>query len=341
MPEEIEHPEKSEGKIPIEFTVFLSAHETAEDIRGFREAFEETDIYVPEIVGWTMDDLRLFRNLSAAHRPDKSRGERDKLIEENFESLTPDGNEAQLEELETIYCSGKPIIILDIPRDSFLYQERLLLDDLLVGVDKDFVGGNFNGSLAKVRNYEEKYAEYQKQREEYMVSRARTEIEKLIQATPALRSKTERGEKLKVLIKLGRVHTGVYHQLRKGGEEAREKFKELPLIFSYVEEMSRDFFFGKKSSDELIARCLMQAFLADLDVFGKMISEDNDKIFRVLRKLVSVLSLQDIKDVSEALGRGGDLLEEVEKRGVKIPKTKEEFEAMDKEIKAKFRRSET
>lgn len=213
---EVFEKENREGKKPeIAVNIFYSGHLEAQEAEEQAEKFAEADIYIPELVAWRPEILQNFRDCSEGKKTPAE-------IMKEWE-LTPGTDPSysfRLKQLEMIYGSGKAVTFIDIPyghplewpQFSFTYLQET----------------SFKDNLENFKKFLLAWAERQKKREEYMVSRLRPKVQELLNENSALKEK----DKLNVLLSLGAFHTGFWHALKKTGEKVSADFGAPSVIFS-------------------------------------------------------------------------------------------------------------
>lgn len=314
MPErqsvETPQPEHKEHEPKINYHFLYSPHRTAEDFSKLEEAFKKADIYVPEAAGWTPEDKKSFQGISEGMvRP---------------EEIGWDPSSARFFELKLLYKSKKPVLIADIPSSD----ENELLTDKTTPIGarsfEAFRTGRFSESLVLMRKYIKMLAESQLGREKEIKKNLDAEIENLLKSEPEHSNKKE----LTVLIALGAAHTPIYQKLNRENRNVSREFNPSQFIYSWIVEAMRRVEFDKKLDDEVLARAILSW---DVDGLLYEITNSTEKVFRVSRKIIGKLSLKDIKNISEKAGKNGgeiDIVQELEARGIKVPRTEEEMDRL-------------
>jgi hypothetical protein len=271
---EMEHP-----VVSVEF--LYGAHRTARDTQKLQERIAEADVVVPESSGWERDELQAWRDLSEGTITPAQVFQKFGLSTANEE------DRRWLEEYEIIYKSHKAIDVIDVPRGHPLDKE---INDCL-GTPIYFCDGDFEKALERVKNYTKNWADIQKKREAYMLSRFKEVVKE--------RTLPNQKRGLNILITMGAVHTGVWHALKNEGVNTRAKFSPAPFIFSDQEELTRRYLFEKSVDDELVANVLLENIL--LNQFGWPPTEDTRKATLFFRKLISQFTVGEIKETFEKL----------------------------------------
>lgn len=316
MPErpsvETSQPEHKEHEPKINYHFLYSAHRTAEDFKNLEEAFKKADIYVPEMAEWTNDGLEKYRAVSEGLLYPKG--------------LTDFGSSNE-KELEVLYKSRKPIIFVDtfVARDKELIDEENQTMRLLGPISNDFKNGDFGRSLIMIRSLLKDLATTIVRREAIIKENLRIKIDEFVKNNPEYNMRP----KVEVLVSLGAAHTSVFMKMRRAGEQVERKFSKPLLIYGSFNEALRRNIFGKEVSDELLAKAEVESFL--LFPVLKELTQDTLRLNSILKKITNKLTFEDIRDISEKAGKNGgeiDIVQELEARGIKVPKTEEEMDKM-------------
>jgi hypothetical protein len=263
--------------VSIEFIYAL--HRTARDMQKLRERIAGADIVTLEGSGWEKDQLKAWRDLSEGTVTPAQ-------VFQKFEmSAASEEDRKWLEEYNIIYNSHKAIDTIDVPYGHPLSRA---IDDHL-GTPIFFYDGDFEKALGSMRGYTKNWADIQKKRETYMLSRLKEVIKE--RALP--------DQKRELKIAIGGVHTGMWHTLKSEGADARAEFSSMPFIFNNQDELLRRYLFGKSVDNELVASALLENIF--LNQFGWPPTEDTQKAMLFFRKLVSQFTVSEIKETFEKL----------------------------------------
>jgi hypothetical protein len=317
----IDKEKKEEPKISYE--ILYSAHRTAKDFEKLDEAFPKCDIYVPECSDWTPEILADLQSLSKGEITPK------KLMEKNGWSE----NASWEKDYEIIYQSQKPILFADLGMGHELEKIDILVRVLFNQSFEEFTDGNFPVALQKMREFAAKKAEYHQKREEIMKANLETKIKAIIENNPQFKNK----EEIKVLLSLGAVHTPLFHSLKKEKPSTLREFANLPLVFISQDETIRRKMFSKEIKDELLAKMFVEHFLLK---YFEDIADDSNKISRIVRKISSKISLDEIKKISEnwreldtrSFGLPPILIKFFRDKRIKIPRTEKEIDEILKPL---------
>lgn len=309
--------EFKEREPKVSYHFFFSPHGTAEDFKNLAKAYQEADIYVPEIYNWTQELKSALQSLS--------KGE---LTLNKIYKLFPDlsRSSARRYELEIIYNSKKPILIVDASvRDFELKKEQGKVNFLWREAIDNFIYGHFQESLSKLRDYIKTYANFLTQREIKIKENLKTQIQEFLKQNSDYCQK----ENLKVLVRLGGYHTKVYGDLVKEKLDVSREFSQMPYVYYSLDEARRRIVFGKEVDDLLLARGLIENLL---DPYLSQLTQDNQKISQVLRKISSQLTLKDIEQISRNIAEISindfNIVNELERFNIRIPKSEEEIDEM-------------
>lgn len=315
--EEFEKALSPEGGPRIKIEIFYSAHETQEDLRGLKDFFQSADIYVPEFFGWD----EKIRSMSGDEIYQKvSRGT---MTFDEAGSLSNYLTPAILNDLRMIAGSKKHIVFADIGKQNPLFERFISFLESEDG-STEFLLGNFDQALQKKKKIIQEFAELQEEREVSIITRLKEEIKKIIKEDSDLSGK----EEIKVLLRMGAYHTDIFHILRKeiGHDAITRRFSTLPSVYSYGNEGMKRYLIRKTVDDEFLARACVEEM-----IFPRMrqITQDSEKTIQGVRKIVSRLSLAQIKKISESRPHfPAGVLSEIERLGIHIPQSEAELDAM-------------
>lgn len=327
--------EKRQGVPKMEIDIFFSPHATVKDLEGFKERFAHCDIFIPEALEWNMPYLEFCKNISFGN------GGLKELTKRREEELGIKFSPRRIKELEIIYNSHKPITIIDLP-DSYPDIQSFR---------EDAYGPPFTGSFSEVLHYTgdfmRTWADHNLEREKYWLSQFKPTILQSLQEYPWLKKK----ERIKILLMLGQIHTTFYHALKNREESVTRSFRNIPATYSFSGETLRRYMFGKKITNELVAKAFLETILFGnpLEASMQVVEEDSDKLDRLQRKIISQFSFEDAKEIFERfkqkileLGRSGANREELirpiflyismwfhnklKEKGIKIPQSEKELD---------------
>lgn len=291
---EIVAAERESGEPTLLVDVLYSAHDTPKDFEKLANFLPQADIYIPEIIGWSSVDQAHYDAISEGRRTPEE-------IIKSLKVTTPDMypfHDTKLKEFEILYKSHKPITFIDIPLRHPLTQRFNALDAAL-----DSLTGHFEQDLESYKDFIQKIAQFQKEREAYMLSQFKPKIAELLENHPELKEKVD----LRILVALGSLHTPIWHALKKSGQKTAAFFKSKPYIHSHENEAIRRNMFGKEVSDELAARAYLESeFFAH---FTPARNEDTEELAILMRNIIDQFSITDIKAVFDKVEKGDNFMD--------------------------------
>lgn len=279
---------KIEKMPPVSVDIFYSPHVSPEDREGLANKFENADIYIPEAYGWSKRTLSMYRNVSMGNIDPKKALRKLGILEKHpfYSVLSSD--------LSMIYSSKKPIGFIDASKDNPLFKQyRSLFSQYNVNPFES----SFEDLVVSCRNGCKIFGEFEKARDDYMLSRFRPTILEVIDKNPKLKSK----DKLNVLLFLGSGNTPVFHNLKREGlfDVSRTmKGKQ----FGLRDEIQRRAMFGKEVDDTLIAQAVAEILFEPVFERSRiydLIANDYQKTTILKRKLFSTFSLDEVRSLVE------------------------------------------
>lgn len=249
----------------ISVDILFSAHETAKDLEGLEERFKDSDfdIYIPESFGWKSQYLEAFRNASSGRSPRK-------IIESLREEVSPSFRKR----LEIVRGTGKAITIIDVPAGNYLVRKSEETSDYRPPM------GEFTEVLDYTRDFLNKYANYQKEREQYMLDQVDTsKVQELLRKYRWLRNMPA----IKILLNLGRGHGPMPSDYS---------------TYSFTEEGIKKSKFDQPVDDELAAKIFLEnpferAFPKGYLSLRDWLTDDSTKIDKLKRVIISNLNYED------------------------------------------------
>ena len=208
-------------------------------------------------------------------------------------------HDTKLKEFEILYNSHKPITFIDIPLRHPLTQRFNTLDAAFL----KSLTGHFENDLESYKNFLQHLAQFQKEREEYILSQFKLRISELLEDHPELKEMAE----LKVLVALGSLHTPIWHSLKKSGQKTAAFFKSKPYVYSHENEAIRRNMFSKEVGDELIARAYLESeFFAH---FTPARDEDTEGLANLMRNIIDQFSVNDVKAVFDKVEKENNFID--------------------------------
>lgn len=311
--------ETREKEPKISYHIFYSPHWMYRDFKKLEEYFKnpdnEVDIYVPEGMGWSKNSVEVYNALS--------RGEFNALDLAGEYSISL--GSCAFRESQMLEGSKKKVLFVDLPQDHELIESLRKSANLSVESISLFKDGEFQSAIQKMHDYALAWADTQLKREELIKQNLKEKIKEFIQDEPELKKK----KKINVLMRLGQLHTSIYHVLKKEKLPVSRQFSYKPVIFPSIAEIIRTKMINKdkKISNETLARAIIEMMLHTevLHIIG-----DTEKLTKIERKISSKLNLKDIKKISERMGENPEenIANSLEQFGIKIPKTEQEMDEM-------------
>jgi len=201
---------------------------------------------------------------------------------------------------EMIYNSQKPIALIDVPENHPIVKEIKNYESEMKG-KKIFHYGNFAQTMESFKKALAEEAFLEKEREEYILSQLKPQVDALLNEYPNLRDK----QGISILLSLGVSHTSLYHSLKKENFEVTRIFNKMPFVYPYRNEVVRRYLFGKSVDDLLLSRALTEVLF--WEAFGAQLDEneghDSQKIAEFTRRLISAFSFDEIKNMFEGASK--------------------------------------
>lgn len=313
-------------KIKFDFFFFTHAGET--DAQKIGEKIKSADIYVPEAAGWSEETLDVLQRVAWG----KMTPTEFLLSVGIFESEMSDPvNQSRLAQLEAIYNSGVTIRVVDIKEDDPLFKAL----DANIQARNQIIGfyTDFSSLLSRFRANLEEFAAIQYKREEVILKN----IEKLkgeIIADVSSGGFTSKKD-VRILFSLGAAHTLIAHKQALATKNAVWSFAALPLVYDFEAEVFRRTLFGKKISEDLLARSLVDRIARGV-VYPQLpsITKDYNKIIRFRRFVLSRFTRADIDEIFQKARMATDgfrvfsnlFLEKMKKKSIAVPSSEEELD---------------
>lgn len=314
MPEATTH-EKSvaerEPEINLKFFYAPHGEDKPDDWKKLEDLLPWADVYAIEALGWGEEDRKLYESVSKG------------AMDLNRAQLMSDPLRAR--EFELLYNSHKPIVFADVPQGHAILAKERLLEWSYRKSLSNFRSGRFEDAMAQKTNAMRLLAEEVKQREKYIRAKIKTLIRKL-------KEDTEKRE-VNVLVRIGGGHSLMSRDMEREGVKSNRVFSHSLTLLSFDEEGVKRLVEDKEISSELVAASLVEDELTKR--LWNLVSASEPAIY-LLRQIISKLTFDDIQQISLALQQGKSLVSEIEVRGIKVPKTKEEAAQMIKEITKKW-----
>lgn len=305
----------------LSFRFLFSTHGSEREARKFKKLLERADVYAPEFVGLDAEDKVEIRKLSDSKIS----------LEEFLEKFTKKHEERGAKKIfstgrffyeifKSIAGSKKPLMLIDIPNESMGS-----LDDLgkLNDTVKQFERGEFEQSVINLRKiFQDLVDKNIIRREKFIIESLKENADELFTTYPELALK----KRLQILITFGSIHTALYRDMKKAFPEAdiSRDFNFMPYIYSTFHEAIRRLVFGKPLDEETLAKSILGLILV-ARVLQKLQPNDNEAVAIAERKIVSKLTIAEIKTISQRIGSGMSLEKALKESNITLPATEEEF----------------
>lgn len=301
----------------ITISIFYGPHKTGEDQQGLKKMFRKADVYVPEMAGWVEKDIGIYQGVSNGH------------IKPVDAALKLDGfvDEARLKELKTIFGSNKPIIVADVPKDHPIWKK--IEEQLKELANLPTLNTNFGQAMEGIRDFSNRFAQTQKDREQYMLSYINPKIRELLANNPQLRKK----KRLNVLLNLGISHASLFRYLKKDNRETDVKYGAKLNIFSHMEEGFRKSMSGEVIDNNLAARIILELlFFRDWMKSFQSLTKNYTEQSIIDRGILSNFDIKDAEKFFNHVKGGGNpkvlFYSMLEAKGLQKPKTREGVERL-------------
>lgn len=213
-------------------------HVQSEDVGNFSDNLKQCDIFIPEFIGFTPDNLKYFNNVSSGQ-----------ISPEKISSDWGNGFFGQL--LQELRGSKKLVKIIDIPSGHPLEQEY----NELIAQGTDFTEAFTDHTISLYHKYQ-KWAAWERKREDLIL----TNLNNLGYTN------------IKVFMEYGTAHTRLWHLLNKSISQKRLgiQFPEKRFSFLPSDELKRRFWFSEDTvdpkkinppSNRLLAEVVMEEML--------------------------------------------------------------------------------
>lgn len=328
--------EKKDMKEPkINIRIWYGSHETKEDALLFSEEFKKANVFIPEAMAWTPEALDAFRKVSNGEM----------LPEECISLFGNTISDFTKQEIQMLYKSGKFVTFVDVP-DGHPIVER----DRALRFPQIYFKKDFQDVVQSFKDYYAQDAGLIKERETFIVERLKEFIALLKQegesgdANRRILPKDTQKNQTNILIFLGAAHTGVFHYTKRDRiDQSSRSFASMPYLFPIEGEIYRRYLFGKEVPDTIIAQKIFEFFLMRFifNALYKLSGNKKDKVYNFSRGMAGNFSFDEIKKMYEDVKESGFssqasldahltavLNAALTKKGIRLPKSPEEFAAM-------------
>lgn len=329
VPKEVELPH-------LNVHILYAPHSTGTHWQGFEEKLASADIYIPELYGWTEENLNLLRSVSSGEitpneaLPQLLHGEGDPM------------RGMKERQLQGLFNTHKPVTLIDVDENH-----PVVSYDNLLEVQGIVWKPKFTDTLDEVRRVVGEEARMIQERENAMLANLKPRVADVIAQHPELADKKD----LTIFLTLGSNHTRVGHLLKDiEGVTASCSFGEDKRLAANAREVAqRRLMFGKEIDDTLAARVLLDDALRHGTLAYELEQASGDGL--LVEEAIGVITSRFSRDEIEALFKRSmkmarkspqhapiflnNLLvgdEEIgdkgllSEKGIQLPKTNEEFE---------------
>ncbi len=273
--------EKGIRNSEVAIKIVYNKHRSEEETKGLERLYKNTDVFIPEVFGWTPDYLENLQRLSNGD-----------LTPDELLNLmgTIDPNERAKDEslFRLIHGKRKAIAIVDLPYEHPLWKR--IVENKFPEIK---FGPDFVRTLKSVREHNQEFASLQLEREDYMLE----QVQQLTQNLKNIDSKLKKKENINVLMTIGSGHEQFPDKLRNHFQSVKEA-SITPRVYLYNEEASRKQMNGIHVNDELLIRVLAERVLS-YDKNKTFTTNDPVRDASLIREYISRFSFDELKDMFE------------------------------------------
>lgn len=181
----------------VDITMFYGGHDEKKDFTALAPYLFDTDIFVPEITYWTIDQLALFSRISQGDKDARKQLEKDHTPRGRFNGFTD-------QQTKGLLGSGIRVTVIDYSAthsaagEIFSHFENWGLLDKVVP--------SWQKTLDNIIGYAGVEAQLETRRENIMLASAGPRLQTLIDLDPKLSQQ----ERVKVLVQQGSAHSFFY-----------------------------------------------------------------------------------------------------------------------------------
>lgn len=326
-------PLTEQNKLPVSLNIFYINHGSSADLQRLPEVFSNSDVYAVEVIGHRQSALEMYNAVSKGKRDPAVALESLMREKGRTRETDPELFDTRGFELKMIHNSRKPIIFLDVPEDHPAVQLEKRAGELRDSIYSNTVdkgGPSFDRLVEMVKQYFQMSSDGNKIREDYTRDHLKPLLEEALQNNPNLKKK----KNINVLMVYGAAHVGLDKDLSVSNEyRITKEFSNKPFIYEYETIGMIRSRLGKEVSETIATRALLEI------VYGELILEqiwpltqDNNKINHVLRKVASQFNVDEIKNIIEERREGLEypgalFLNKLADKGMRIPSSKEKLDA--------------
>jgi hypothetical protein len=269
----------------IEVTFYYGSHELRDDATLFQPYLDATDIYVPEVRGWTANALDRYANVAnGTETPEQA----NQICVDNGEGRR---KAFTVQLWKMLYGSDKQVVILDIPSDfEESYDGSKNVYETLTPDSMDF-----SEFLYDLNTETDNEVANQDKREDFISERLMALVEDISTNTPS-------DEQVHVLLTIGAIHTRLFERFvsdpAPGYVTFKQVFSEIPQPYYYRAELIKRKLYGEEIGEELLAKVFLEdIFEIHVEALTSF-ADSNDKI-KLLRKIIEPFSFDDTQKVFE------------------------------------------
>lgn len=228
-----------------EYEIFYGPHGSAKDIEGLVIPLKQTDIFLPECIGWSPNHLIAYNAVSAGVLAPQA-AVSGFAVGTSHIALSKD---TALGFFGMLYKSHKPVAFIDVPVDHPLTAR------FVEHGSKGFrLGKEFSETLRYAEDHLKEIAAMDIEREDYQIAHLGPTVDGLLRLNNAL----ARRNPLKVLLFEGPAHTRIGRILEVSGKTVTQIFAYEPIIYPFQNEVTQKFMRGENVDEELMARAIME-----------------------------------------------------------------------------------
>lgn len=317
-------PEKKENLPEVEIKFAFTSHMTAEDAAVFKKNLKGSDLIFLEGEAYPHKYKEDYQKLALGEMTPKE-----------FNQKWTTGNVLEFErEIDNLlYNSQKTVFFPDVPAGHESLKSEKLIHQIYLKSYQEFAEGNFEKAIAVREMWLKNEARSQKDREKII----RENIKRILAGQIKSSKKFQAKKKLKALVSMGEAHTGIFRKLKQElGKNIKEEFGQMPIIFGIEAIIIRALMFDK--TKKIPRREIAKTFI-ERPLFNYLVQVESNtnKIYQVIRTISTDLDYQTIKELSQKMGTSDQSLDQrieqlenlvvnfLEEKGIKIPKTKKEI----------------
>lgn len=275
----------------ISLDIYYHEHDGKEEAQEIADHFKTADVFIPEMIGWSQKRVDVVNKVSQG---ELSPGEGALKL-----GYRPFEQPYDFQLLQMVHNSNKPVAYIDYSRDDQIFWKNMDALDKMNGITKYWEYGNtFPEIIQEIKHRTKNVAEYEKNREEFMIGNLKKTINSLVENNPDLRKKAKEKGELNVLLSMGAVHTGLSHILASGDNKVSSEFSENPMIYGVMHEGLRRYRVGKDVDDAFAAKMLAEGLITT--IFRNAIKSKFPTYStrnQYVRKIVDQFSYQDVEDI--------------------------------------------